>query len=131
MPWRNANPTTWNSAWVEGGTPTAYSGYDLLNTTWDVKRWGQNKFSANAYLNMGDFIVNGVSYPLGNVRTLQMNFDQPGSANSMGDTEFQTAEGDSGGGLFVKDSNGNWNLSGILEAAGPGPGMGNQPYPGI
>ena len=117
---RQTNSTSWNSAWVEGGTPATYFGYKLT-ASYGPKRWGQNELSGkDIYLSMGTFLT----VPLGNVVALQMYFDKPGSVNSVGDTEFQLAGGDSGGGLFVKDSNNVWNLAGILEAAG---GVSGQP----
>ncbi len=110
---RLTGSTTWNSAWIEGGTPTMYSGYKLL-TTHNTKRWGQNKYFQKIIVNAG----------YGDAHAIQLNFDQPGLPSSVGNYEFEAAMGDSGGGLFVKDANNVWNLAGILEAIGTLP---NQP----
>lgn len=102
---REAAPTTWNASWVEGGLPTAYTGYNW-NTAQEVGRWGNNQVTGNS-----NVTVLGTD-------EMTITFDQVGSLyEAMGST------GDSGGGVFYKNGS-TWELAGIMSAIGT---IGGQP----
>ena len=90
---RAAAMTSWNSAWQEGVTPTAYRGYKPGAPA--TRRWGTNAVSST-----GTDVLN--------TRAIKAVFDQVGTAN-----EAQAVVGDSGGGCFAK-RNGTWELVGIV-----------------
>ncbi len=95
---RNREPaeTTWNSAWVEGGHPTVYTGYKWASGS--SKRWGTN----NKTLDAGQ-----VNDGYGITEMYYTSFDD------IGGSEAQGATYDSGGGVFYNNG-GNWELAGIM-----------------
>jgi autotransporter-associated beta strand protein len=101
---QQTSATYWDVNWNE--VPQAnsvFSGYKLADPAM-IKRWGTNKVSA-------DFPTNPINQGWGNTYEINTTFD-----NSLApDTEFQAVQHDSGGGLFYKDSNGVWNLVGIID----------------
>jgi hypothetical protein len=90
---RAAAQTSWNAAWQEGVSPTAYRGYKPGAPA--TRRWGTNAVSAT-----------GVD--LLSTRSIETVFDQVGTPY-----ESQAVVGDSGGGCFAK-RNGAWELVGIM-----------------
>lgn len=97
---REISETAWNPSWVEGGKPTAYTGYKWASGS--TKRWGMNVKDADA----GELI--NIGY--GSTDTFYSDFD-----NNQGDDEAQGATYDSGGGVFY-DNGGDWELAGIMVA---------------
>jgi hypothetical protein len=98
---REVGETTWNSSWVEGGKPTAYSGYKWADGS--TKRWGTNTKDMDAGLINDGFGVTDMFYT---------DFDD------IGGSEAQGATYDSGGGVFYNTGS-EWELAGItLTTAG-------------
>lgn len=102
---RAATQTTWNSSWVEGGKPTAYTGYKWFSTA--NKRWGTNTKDLDAGL---------VSSSYGATDMYYTDFDNTTA-------QGQGAMYDSGGGVFYNNG-GDWELAGIMLATAQ---YGNQP----
>ena len=103
---RATTETTWNAAWVEGGVPTAYTGYKWAGGA--TKRWGTNsKLDDEGLVDDGygitDMFVTDFS--------------------DIGGNEAHGARYDSGGGVFY-DAGSEWELAGIMLAA---PGFAGQP----
>ena len=97
--------TYWDANWNEvSQANSVHSGFKLV-TSRLVQRWGTNNVAADApYGNPVDVGTWGINYEI----YTTFNSNQGGS-------EFQAVEHDSGGGVFYKDSNGVWNLAGIIE----------------
>jgi hypothetical protein len=93
--------TTISQFVVNGNTLSGYT-YD----TGYIKRWGTNTVNDIGFVNVTNNIKSWTN------QNLMMTFD-----SGQGGSEFQYADGDSGGGLFVKDvASGKWSLAGINEA---------------
>jgi hypothetical protein len=99
---RATDPTYWDSDWNTTGSATAvYTGYAWASGL--TRRWGTNTLSTTTA-----FLEDTTqTYCLGTI------FDANG-----GDNEMQAANGDSGGGVFVQDSGGDWTLAGIMLSIG-------------
>ena len=81
---------------IFGGTQRGW----FWGATDSVRRWGQNRVTGTA--NSGQLI--------------RMNFDNPG----LGANEAVASSGDSGGGVFIADANGQYKLAGVTFAvSGP------------
>ncbi len=103
----NADPAL--DTWTETVGPHNVEGYKGLLT--QTKRWGTNDAEA----------VNvNINYGVGTVRSSLSWFDDYGGASN----EAQAMVGDSGGGVFHKNG-GQWELSGVMLAAGT---FGNPSY---
>jgi len=102
---RETSQTKWDSAWVEGAKPTAFTGYKWAAGS--SKRWGTNTKQADAGLINANNGITDMFY---------VDFD-----NSNG--QAQGATFDSGGGVFYNNG-GNWELAGIMLAIAP---YGGQP----
>ncbi len=93
---RETSETTWNNSWVEGGSPTVYTGYKWA--TGATKRWGTNNKDADAGL---------VDDGYGTTDMFYSDFDDAGGSEAQGATY------DSGGGVFYNTSS-EWELAGIM-----------------
>ena len=91
---RESSLTTWDSSWVEGGTPTAFTGYEW--SAGNTKRWGTNT-------------LEGTTFEL-NTSLLVFDFE-----NAVGEAQY--ANGDSGGGAFFFNGS-EWELAGLNIARG-------------
>ncbi len=98
---RETLETKWDSSWVEGGKPTAYTGYKWASGS--TKRWGTNVKDANAGL---------VDDASGITDMFYADFD------NVGGSEAQGATYDSGGGVFYNTGS-EWELAGIMITVGP------------
>lgn len=102
---REASLTCWNSSFNEVtcgmGPPPAYTGYVAAGTRF--VRWGRNEVTV---------VGNDETIPgSGTSRVFETRFDVSGGVTD----ECQVANGDSGGGAFLKRGN-EWQLVGILIA---------------
>jgi len=107
---REASRTCWNSSFTEVscgmGPPPAYEGFVAAGVR--VLRWGRNQVTV---------VGNDETIPgSGTSRVFETRFDESGIAD-----ECQVANGDSGGGAFLK--RGTWELVGILIAQAPVSGL--------
>lgn len=96
---READQTTWDASWTEGGSPTAYTGYKW-NTAEEVGRWGDNQITGNSNVTVLS------------TEAMTITFDQVGETY-----EAMGSSGDSGGGVFYKNGS-TWELSGMMSAIG-------------
>jgi hypothetical protein len=102
------DPLVWTPPPDPPSTPI--EGYDWASTK--SMRWGTNEV---------------VGYWPGDpfdTEAFYMVFDEMGEPNRTAD-ESQTADGDSGGGVFAKNSSGDWELAGILYVFGGYQGQSN------
>lgn len=105
---RAVDESRWNGTWDEvfPPNPGVYRGFYFAAGS--TKRWGTNQISGTT-----------PAETTGEAYTLDMDFSQ-----SAGDAfEMQAVPGDSGGGLFYKNSEGDWELAGIIVTQGRHPGQ--------
>jgi hypothetical protein len=105
--------TSWNNSWVEGGNPATRFGYKYLSPANYPLAWGTNNLDSTTTSSIG-----GLS-----VRTMRMDFDNPGSFGTA-NYEGMAATGDSGGAIFYKSAGGQWELAGLILAIST---LGGQP----
>jgi autotransporter-associated beta strand protein len=101
-----STPTLWDANWnvLPPGSPNpAYSGFYYATPPAYTKHWGDNQFAG---------LYTEPTWADGPTQWFYTVFDANGVAN-----EYQAADGDSGGGVFVKNS-GYWQLAGINDAVG-------------
>ena len=103
----NSQEAYWTSNWQPSSSPAAFAG-DIWAATNSI-HWGTNVIS-------GIGISEGIS---SNSETaFATTFGQPGSPY-----EATGAPGDSGGAVFHKDAQGNWDLAGVMFAINTAPGQ--------
>ena len=98
---RNRNPSEayWTSSWLAASSPSPYAGYIWAAT--NNIRWGTNVISTVG-------VTEGVGANSETAFSTQFTGNTPSDA--------QGSSGDSGGGVFHKDANGQWQLAGVMFA---------------
>jgi hypothetical protein len=99
---QEAGQTTWDASWVEGGAPTAYTGYKYQSPASYPLAYGTNNLDGTLYVNIGGLMVHSI----------YMDYDSPSGSP---DYEGVGATGDSGGAIFYKNG-GSWELAGVMLA---------------
>jgi autotransporter-associated beta strand protein len=108
-----STPTLWDASWnvLPPGSPNPpHSGYYYATPAAYTKHWGDNQLVGNPITHAASLYTQ-TDWAYGPTQWFSTKFDASGVAN-----EYQAADGDSGGGVFVKNSSGYWQLTGILDA---------------